>query len=223
MKRVEVRESTRVSMPMPGLIGVVLAGGRSRRMGQDKSRLHWRGRDLLAHQQALLTATACAPVWVVGAHDSGWPLRDALPDSGPLAGLLAALEQALTRMNVQEQQHLSASAPVLLVVPVDMPCLTPACMALLRDASQQDAGAELLCFAGSPLPCALRVSVGLRDRFAQSLQRGERALHRVFASCAGRELTPPPDWLERARNINTPDDWQALLADEAPPSACAPR
>lgn len=199
----------------PGLIGVVLAGGRSRRMGQDKIRLHWRGRDLLAHQQALLAASGCAAVWVVGAQDSDWPLRDAVADCGPLAGLLAAADHAL--------QTLPDQPVVLLVVPVDMPCLTPACLALLRDAAAAETAVDVVSFAASPLPCAVRVGADLRNRLAQSLQRGERALHRAFASGTRRELTPPADWLERSRNINTPDDWQALLADEAPPSACAPR
>lgn len=79
--------------------GILLCGGRSRRMGRPKQWLPWRGTTLLAHLAAEL-AGACDEVVVI-ANDSadrkqieGIGLRvlgDSFPGQGPLAGLHAGL------------------------------------------------------------------------------------------------------------------------------------
>lgn len=74
----------------------VLAGGASRRMGQPKAALPWRGSTLGAHVAAALVAGGAGPVtWLGGATgDAGPTLPDAPGVAGPLAGILAALRWA---------------------------------------------------------------------------------------------------------------------------------
>lgn len=83
------------------VLGVILAGGQSRRMGVDKALVQLAGRPLLAHVIARLAPQAGAlaisangdPARLAG---FGLPvLADALPDHpGPLAGVLAGLDHA---------------------------------------------------------------------------------------------------------------------------------
>jgi molybdenum cofactor guanylyltransferase len=95
---------------------VILAGGRSRRMGQDKAWLLLDGKALLAHQVELARALGAEKVFISGRSNTDYDafgcavLRDRLPNAGPLSGL----ESALTAI----------STPLLLVLAVDMPRMT---------------------------------------------------------------------------------------------------
>lgn len=101
---------------IPRLTGAILAGGRSRRLGQDKATLVLAGKPL-----ALWVAESLMPrtteLWLVTntplAHaDLGLPiLRDLLPDQGPLGGLRTALFFSRT--------------PWVLAASVDNPFLLP--------------------------------------------------------------------------------------------------
>jgi molybdenum cofactor guanylyltransferase len=100
--------------------GIILAGGRSRRLGVDKTTLVWPpgnedGQTLLDHTAHKL-ALVCAEVIVVGYRSEGplpervQAIPDRFPDGGPLGGLCAGLEEA--------------SHEYALAVPVDMPFLS---------------------------------------------------------------------------------------------------
>ena len=98
-------------------IGLILAGGRSKRMGEDKARLPLAHTDLLAWQVARL-ADCCDQVVVSGDYPEHAAVPDVLPGLGPLAGLHAA---ALRFPNA-----------ALWALPVDMPGLRPERLQALR-------------------------------------------------------------------------------------------
>jgi len=99
---------------------VVLAGGRSARMGKDKAFLLFRGRPLIQHSLDRVRAAGAGEVLISGRVDQdfsglGCPvLLDVKPDCGPLGGLERALEVA--------------RYPMVLVVAVDLPRMTPNCL-----------------------------------------------------------------------------------------------
>jgi molybdopterin-guanine dinucleotide biosynthesis protein A len=83
--------------------GYVLAGGRSTRMGRDKALLILDGETLV--QRALRTlAEVCDEVAIAGGAPHlaqfGRLIPDPIPDSGPLAGIVAALEQSTHEWNL---------------------------------------------------------------------------------------------------------------------------
>ncbi len=70
--------------------GVILAGGRSSRMGTDKALLDWHGVPLVVHVYEAVTAAVDGPVVVVGAPGQRLPvpaLADPEPHRGPVVGL----------------------------------------------------------------------------------------------------------------------------------------
>lgn len=95
---------------------VILAGGQSRRMGMDKAFLDWHGLPLLARQIETVLALHPDELFISGrvGVDYGrydYPiLHDSFPDSGPVGGIERALQ--VTRN------------PLLLVLAVDMPCMS---------------------------------------------------------------------------------------------------
>ncbi|GGE44451.1 molybdenum cofactor guanylyltransferase [Agaricicola taiwanensis] len=88
-------------MPDTGITGVILAGGKSRRMGMEKSLAILEGRPLVEHvgtrlrpQVSRLVLNANGVASRFGNWDLPMVTDDALGDRGPLAGVLAGLAWA---------------------------------------------------------------------------------------------------------------------------------
>jgi molybdopterin-guanine dinucleotide biosynthesis protein A len=184
---------------MPGLlcpkgvemtaVGVVLAGGRSTRMGRDKALLPWRGVSLLEHMCRLLQAAGLDRVLVSGERPGYESVPDAHPGRGPgiaLADVLASLD---------------ADAWAL-VVPVDMPLLH---VELLRGLM----GPRPAHYSGHPLPAWLPARIGIRRA-----PDGEsiRALHAAAGSVA---LPIAPEAAAFFVNANTDEEWRQLQGSQA--------
>lgn len=92
---------------------VILAGGKSSRMGRDKARLEVGGQILLARQIQLAREAGATEVFLSGRAETDyaefgcWVLPDKYPGAGPLAGIERALD--------------AASSDRLLVLAVDLP------------------------------------------------------------------------------------------------------
>jgi molybdenum cofactor guanylyltransferase len=83
---------------MTPVTGVVLAGGRSRRLGMDKAGVLYEGTSLL-HRTVLLASRFCPSVLVVGRDPSPLGLEipwclDMEPGLGPLGGIMTALSRS---------------------------------------------------------------------------------------------------------------------------------
>ena len=104
-----------------GLSGIVLAGGLSRRMGQNKAELRLNGKTFLELQVDKLRALGIEDVMLSGTDCPSLPGTRAIPDEytgrGPLGGLHACLK--------------AARNPVCLVVSVDVPLVPSATLAQL--------------------------------------------------------------------------------------------
>lgn len=174
--------------------GVVLAGGRSSRMGRDKAHLAWRGRSLLAHACATLQAAGATSVIVSGRYPDYAAIPDTQPGLGPLGGLASVIE--------------AVPDGVLLVVPVDMPLLTPVLLQLLAG-HDTAAGAA---YRDHILPMRLRVDDRCRTVVARlvsdpAARRSLRALHEALG---GEFIPAPPEHLAELINCNTPQQWEAV-------------
>jgi molybdenum cofactor guanylyltransferase len=108
--------------------GIILAGGRSRRMGQNKALLPHPGDQSITFVENLVSilTNLCLEVLIVAqdeGHTTGYTLPgvrlvfDQVPDHGPLMGLYSGLSAMTTQRG--------------LVVAVDMPFVQPALLAFL--------------------------------------------------------------------------------------------
>jgi molybdopterin-guanine dinucleotide biosynthesis protein A len=102
---------------------VLLAGGESRRFGEDKATFVWEGQPLWKRQLATLQETGVEEIILSARTDPPWRPADVIfvPDSsprcGPLGGLLASLG--------------SMRGSHILALAIDMPFMTPRYLRLL--------------------------------------------------------------------------------------------
>jgi molybdopterin-guanine dinucleotide biosynthesis protein A len=101
---------------MTALTAVLLAGGKSRRMGADKATLIFQGQPLWARQLATLKQLSPEKIIISARTKPNWCppeaefITDEIPGIGPMAGLLATMQRA-------ETSH-------LIVLAVDLPHMT---------------------------------------------------------------------------------------------------
>ena len=185
--------TTRIE-PMP-VAGIVLAGGLSSRMGQDKALLRWRGRTLLEHSCALLGALGANPVKVSG----DYPGFDSVPDSVPRCGPLGGLHSVVATLD---------DGPAW-VVPIDMPLLD---MTLLRQL--RDAGASCVTYSGEPVPMYLNIDGTCRTLLYEMVTGtdGPRSLRMFQRRLGGLELPLPAGAEARLVNCNTPHQWEEVAS-----------
>ncbi len=203
------------------ITGFVLAGGRSARLGQDKTQLPWAKGTLLDHAVARL-AQICPQIWVCVRRSSASQtppagafgcIPDAAEDAGPLAGIVAALEHTTTDWN--------------LLFAVDMPFVPVSVLTELAARAESSSHDYVLAIGdGRPQPlCGLyhrRLASGLR----RSLEQGTLKVMAALRQAGGApELFHPqadiPGAAQWWRNINTAADWREaqrlaqLLSEES--------
>lgn len=195
--------------PLP-VTGIVLAGGRSLRLGRDKALLQLGGRPLIAIVADRL-ATVCREVIVASGPtrryaDLGLPVvTDRFPGIGALAGIHAGLH--------------AASHEVALVAGCDMPFLDPR---LLRAFVEWVEGFDVAILRQGeevePLHAAYRRTC--LEPIEAAIRAGRRRIISFFEQVRVRYVLPEevrridPD-LRSFRNINTPEDWRAAQAEYA--------
>jgi molybdopterin-guanine dinucleotide biosynthesis protein A len=170
---------------MDDVAGILLAGGRSRRMGSDKAGLSWHGSTLARRAAGLLARCTVPPVVVVCAPEQelpalpGWVtvVRDSEAGLGPLAGLAAGLTAAASR------------APIAAVCAVDAPLAHPAVMKALLDALG-DAPAVVPVSDGRPQPLFAVYRSALGELAEDLLAGGERRAA-ALGERAGARLVEP--------------------------------
>jgi molybdopterin-guanine dinucleotide biosynthesis protein A len=186
--------------PRPALIGAVLVGGQSRRMGRDKARLLWDGEPLATRVATRLRAATGRVVLVGGAgrgyEDLGWPWFPdplALAGAGPMAGLLQAL----------------GLAERVLLVACDLPAIEPWFLRrLLALAGQHpvaiprvDGRLEPLCavYGGEAVAAQARASLALGSGRMSDLLSVRNAI-----TIPDSALAAPGELRRQLHNVNDP-------------------
>ncbi|MGL4398307.1 MAG: NTP transferase domain-containing protein [Luteolibacter sp.] len=198
-----------ISQPEKRLFGLVLAGGRSARMGRDKASLiHPDGRPLAKRCHDLLREAGCESVVLSLRHDQEIPagldevevVRDpAEASDGPMAGIISGM-----------RRHPDAD---WLVVACDLPRLDLQTLAHLI--SSRVPGEAFLAyrseFDGLPEPLCTFYSAASRSLLEQAAALGFRGPRKILFRHGCRLLEPVTP--RALTNANTPDDWEACAAE----------
>jgi molybdopterin-guanine dinucleotide biosynthesis protein A len=182
-------------------LGVVLAGGRSQRMGADKARLLWHGQPLVERALSALRAAGCTRAVVSGDYPDYAHVADRYPERGPLGGLAS----------------IAAVAPESrwLVLAVDQPLVDASLLRPLLDGllAGVECARSVCRYGEEPLPMALVMSPDTR-RWLQSAvcgDAGRRSLQALQERLRIHALRADAMVRARLRGANTPDEWQTLI------------
>ena len=190
---------------MTATAGILLTGGRSRRLGVDKATLVLDGETLALRAARRLGAT-CAPVVEVGDGVSGLPaLRETPPGAGPLAALAA--DGAWLREGGHE-------TPALLLA-VDLPHVDEPFLRWLCD--RLGAPTVVLRVDGRLQPVCARYGPDALVAAGSLIAGGVRALHELF-DVVEHDVVEEDEWCvvtsrETFLDVDTPADAQRLGID----------
>jgi len=204
---------------MDALAGIVLCGGESSRMGRPKAWLDFGGETLLA-RTVCTVASVAAPVVVVAAPLQDLPplpagvtiVRDAVPGNGPLQGLAAGLAAV------------APHAPAAFVSSTDAPFLHPAFIRRLAGLRGADhdivvarTGGHLHALAAvygvAVLPEIIDRLAACRLRLSALFEGARTRIADEALLLAGEELRAADPSLRSLRNLNTPEEYAAALAE----------
>lgn len=196
--------------------GIVLCGGKSTRMGVPKATLPF-GPETMLQRVVRLLSTVVAPVVVVAARDQPLPplpetvsvARDEREAKGPLEGIRAGLSA------------LPESIDAAYITSCDVPLLVPAFVERMIEL-MGDHDIAVMEVDGFPHPLSAIYRRATLPHI-ESLLAADR-LRPVFLFDAVRTRRITPDEmtvvdtdLKTLRNLNTPDDYRAALADAGLP------
>lgn len=182
------------------IAGIILAGGLSTRMGQDKATLLLEKQTLLKRNVALLSKLNLSSIFVSGNYQGFQCIKDIHSSLGPIGGLHACVEILLGEYDA------------LFVVPVDMPLLTTAeFLTLLEQFNEYPEG---VFYEQVTFPMILPLTQQLKNYLTEVINSSEnkhRSLYRLIKTV---KLQPIKYQLEnyfRFQNSNTPKQWANCL------------
>lgn len=183
-----------------GWTGIVLAGGRSSRMGRDKAVVEYRGRPLIQHAIDILEPHV-DELLIIGdprQYDRYGPLAiaDDAPGHGPLGGIVTALRYAWNER--------------LIVLACDMPHIPASFIDSLKRSWDDEHDAVVAQCDGRLEPLAAVYTRRCRDTFASYVRAGRLKMSDAIEQVRTRYLQVCPgegEWpVDLFRNINAPSD-----------------
>lgn len=188
------------------LVGAILAGGRSTRLGQDKTWILWEGKPLLARMFTLLRELGLE-VWILGrspqeyGFECNW-LLDEIKNIGPMGGIYTGLK------NIRKS---------LLVVSCDLPYLSTFCLKKLLS-ERENNGQKVMTTFFYPDTGYIESLVAIYEY--EALNYIKKALkQKIFKLSAAipaelrTQIKVKEEWKKYFFNLNYPEDLEKLNND----------
>jgi molybdopterin-guanine dinucleotide biosynthesis protein A len=199
-------------MGIPAFSAVLLAGGKSTRMGRDKAGVLVEGQMLWERQVATLVATRLHELFISGRadgpyHHKGYEvIADLHPEQGPLGGI----EAACWRMQT----------PLLCVLAVDLPWMTAEFLQRLVMAAGRDGRGVVPQNREYFEPLAAVYPRAMLALVAEHLRGPDHSMQQLIRRAVDLDLVVPYPLDEREqrlfRNVNTADDLEPESASGPP-------
>ena len=182
------------------ITGIILAGGKSSRMGQDKAFLKRNGKTFIEHSIEAIKPLVSEVIIVSDNADCEMfnlkCVNDVIKNSGPLAGIYSGLINSKTDYN--------------LVISCDIPLITADVLKKLIINDEPDIDIKQIVSSGKPMPLIALYKKHCETVFYELLINDERRLHVALNQCKVKniELNPKSELL--TTNINTPEELKKI-------------
>ncbi len=180
--------------------GIVLAGGLSSRMGEDKAQLLLEKQTLLSRNVSLLSSLPLCDIFVSGLYNGFQCIEDINPTLGPLGGIHACVEALIKDYDA------------LFVIPVDMPLLGhDECSYLMQQFIKYPNG---VFYEQATFPMVLSLTEQLQNYLSEviaSPHNKQRSLYRLFKTLKLQPISYQASDSFRFQNSNTPEQWADCL------------
>lgn len=184
------------------ITGIILAGGKSERMGTDKGMLLYKGKPFIQHVYESLQPIVGDNIVVVSSNTDydalGYRrIEDLIEDKGPVGGLYTALKQSKTKLN--------------LVLSVDVPLVSTELLQWLVENHHDSYLITQLQSNEKTSPLTAVYDRALRILLGEHLAGNQLKLRDVVDEVNHQTLEVPKKWSAQVKNINTESDYKKLL------------
>ena len=182
------------------ITGIILAGGKSTRMGSDKGFLKLNGVSFMEY-----SITAMKPLVseiIIVSNNPDYDIfnlkrvEDVIKEAGPLAGIYTGLKTSKTEFN--------------LVLSCDVPLITKEILEMLIEAQDRQSDIIQIVSQGKSMPLIALYKKCCETQFYQLLKNDERRLHVAVNQCKVKNITLSSQTELFTKNINTPEDLKII-------------
>jgi molybdopterin-guanine dinucleotide biosynthesis protein A len=186
---------------MENITGIILAGGKSQRMGTDKGLLLLRGKPFVTHIYEALKPIVGDNIMVVSSNADydalGYNrIEDMIADKGPVGGLYTALKQSKTKFN--------------LVLSVDVPLVSTELLQWLVTKHEDSFMVTQVQAQDKASPLIAVYDRSTRILLGEHLAGNQLKLRDVIAEVNHQTLEVPSKWSKQVQNINTEEDYKKI-------------
>ncbi|BDD09529.1 putative molybdenum cofactor guanylyltransferase [Fulvitalea axinellae] len=180
--------------------GIILAGGKSSRMGRDKGLIRIEGKTFVQRIIDVL-APLVDDIIIVSdkpEYDAFGCKRaeDLIRDAGPLAGLYTGLHYSETEDNI--------------VLSCDVPMVNTEVLRMLMDRVADDTDIVQLAYDGKTMPMLAMYKKRCEKKCLELLESGQRRLRTLALQSRTETVVLEERFAITVANINTPDDLKEI-------------
>jgi molybdopterin-guanine dinucleotide biosynthesis protein A len=184
------------------ITAIVLAGGKSQRMGTDKGSLDLNGQTFIKHICDALQPIVGSNILIVSGnkeYDSLGLTRveDSIENKGPVGGLYTALKESKTKVN--------------LVLSVDVPKVSTELLEWLIKSHDETYMVTQTKSGDKTSPLIGIYDRSMRIVFEEHLAGNQLKLRKVIEDVKHQTIEVPKKWCNQLQNINTQEDYKNLI------------
>lgn len=182
------------------ITGIILSGGKSRRMGTDKGFLSFNGK--LFTQASIDALKPLVSEIIIVSNNADYDvfglkrIEDIIENSGPLAGIYSGLNHSKTEY--------------IIALSCDIPLISSGILKKLIEVIDEVSEVIQIESNGKSMPLIALYKKSCKDVFYKLLQKGERRLQFAVNQCRVKNITLDTESAILTMNINTPEELKVI-------------